>query len=683
MMVKLRYRDSVESNFKKREVFTWSEVEMIVEDKRIRFHFPYIEDLKNDIKSMEGSRFDKETKSWSIANSVRNRFRLAHMRWMGRKNGEPVVPGTYDPYERFDAPLIDTDLSDRPYYDHQKEGVRFLITRRQCILAWEMGTGKTLTVGRTMEWAREMCGWTNNDDFIYVGPAAALHQVMLDFEEWKIKVHPRFITYQGMTKMVQTWPKGQPAPKFVVFDESTKIKSATAQMSQAALHLANSMREEYGPAAFVILMTGSPAPKNPADWWHQCEVACPGFIKEGSQDKFKERLAIIERIQDEAGGGYPKLKTWLDDEKKCKVCGELANAPVHGAERRLTGQGHPWEKSKNEVEALYGRFKGLVVVKFKKDCIDLPKKVYKIIRCKPTQQLLNAAKLVSRKARTTIQALTLLRELSDGFQYKDEAFDYKDCPRCAGTCTQVTKLDPENPEEPITQEAILAQRFIEVLTACDMCGGQGTVDVTRRVTAKVACPKDDAMRELLEEHEDVGRLVTYAGFTGSVDRVVDVSLNSGWHVVRVDGRGWAGLAPQGAKALPLGGKALYRTYRYDLEGYPKINFVAQASSAGHGLNLTASPTEVFYSNDFNFECRIQAEDRFHRLGIHATLERMKKLRPDEPADRFNHVTVVDLVHLESDLLILENHRKKKVLQAMTLGDLQTSLDNSKVIASRD
>jgi SNF2 family DNA or RNA helicase len=42
--------------------------------------------------------------------------------------------------------------------------------------------------------------------------------------------------------------------------------------------------------------------------------------------------------------------------------------------------------------------------------------------------------------------------------------------------------------------------------------------------------------------------------------------------------------------------------------------VANPATAGYGLTLTAANTVIYYANDFNLETRIQSEDRCHRLG---------------------------------------------------------------------
>tara|TARA_Y100000401_G_C8323335_1_gene226744 strand:+ start:148 stop:954 length:807 start_codon:yes stop_codon:yes gene_type:complete len=43
-------------------------------------------------------------------------------------------------------------------------------------------------------------------------------------------------------------------------------------------------------------------------------------------------------------------------------------------------------------------------------------------------------------------------------------------------------------------------------------------------------------------------------------------------------------------------------------------FVGNPQTAGFGLTLTEATTMIYYANDFNLETRIQSEDRCHRIG---------------------------------------------------------------------
>jgi hypothetical protein len=87
--------------------------------------------------------------------------------------------------------------------------------------------------------------------------------------------------------------------------------------------------------------------------------------------------------------------------------------------------------------------------------------------------------------------------------------------------------------------------------------------------------------------------------------------------------------------------------------------VGQPGAAGMGLTLTASPSIVYWSNDFNAESRIQSEDRIHRPGM----------------DLNRGATIYDLVHLPTDLHILSNLKKKRDLQALTMGDFSAIVES--------
>ena len=72
-----------------------------------------------------------------------------------------------------------------------------------------------------------------------------------------------------------------------------------------------------------------------------------------------------------------------------------------------------------------------------------------------------------------------------------------------------------------------------------------------------------------------------------------------------------------------------------------------------------SPGAVFYSNSFSGEDRMQAEDRIHRIGM----------------DENRGATIYDLIHLGTDDLVLQNLMKKKRLQDLTLGELDSLLES--------
>jgi hypothetical protein len=640
------------------------EIEMLVDRKRvkvqvepdgdkIRFKFGFNRSLINEIKCMQGARWSPEKKQWSVNASRRNLFQLEYL--CGK-----------NPYKWFDRPLGDFPFS-RPLYEHQKHLASHALTYHYVIMAAEMGTGKSLSSIEVME-------LSGHDDWWYVGPRSAIESYKYELMKWRSKVIPTIFTYEELKKAIENWQAGKKAPRGLILDEASRCKNPTAQRSQAAFQVAEGVRQDWGMDGYVIEMSGSPAPKSPADWYHLCEIAWPGYIREGDINKFRNRLAVTVQKESIAGGTYPELVTWRDDENKCQICGQFPEHQNHDQAAAMTmgdGTWHSYVKGKNEIAFLYERMKGLVVVKFKKDCLDLPEKQYRQIILKPTKSIEQAAKILSAKARTTIEGLTNLRELSDGFQYKEKVIGKKDCPACNGTKTirkwmakeGVEMVEPDHPDFLARKDA---GDYYEDIGPCDYCSGTGQINDIARETVEVPTPKEDALAGLLDEHSDVGRLVIYAGFTGSIDRVVKICHKFGWVTIRVDGRGWHCLDTNGSAITPdmlpevKMGSPFLQLFQDLKEKYPLVAFVGHPGSAGMGLTLTASPSIVYWSNDFNAESRIQSEDRIHRAGM----------------DVNRGATIIDLLHLPSDTLVLNNLQKKRDLQALSLGEMQRVIDES-------
>jgi len=257
--------------------------------------------------------------------------------------------------------------------------------------------------------------------------------------------------------------------------------------------------------------------------------------------------------------------------------------------------------------------------------------------------------------------------LSDGFQYVEKVVGKEPCKRCKsegwvieavevpGTCENCNKINPD-PNCLNHKPQYENQKQV-----CPTCKGTKVRDKTERTVAEVKCPKDDALIELLERHEEVGRVVIYAGFTGSVDRVVKICQQQKWAVIRVDGRGWyvVGEAGNPITADPL------TMFQEMQEEYPRVAFVAHPGSGGYGFTLTASPSIIYFSNDFNGDYRMQSEDRIHRAGM----------------DTSRGATIFDIVHLPSDEKVMDNLQKKRDLQSMSLGELADILEVTDVRAA--
>ena len=607
------------------------------EEGKIFIKFRFNRTILNEVKNMSGAKwhgFDTiPRKLWSVADNQRNKFQLEYL-----QGGNP--------YAHYDAPLIDITDS-RPLFKNQIEAVQYGLTRKRFILAAEMGVGKTLAGIVIMEQSGKKDWW-------WVGPKSAIKSVELELLKWESRVYPRLLTYDALRGLVKNW--NEAAPQGIVFDESARIKTPTAMRSQSALYVADAIRKEHD--GYVILMTGTPAPKAPTDWWHQAEVACPGFLVEGDLNKFKRRLCLIE-MNEGAYGNYPKLMNWWDDDRRCKICGKFPEEH----ENDLTDPNyHEYNPSLNEVVNLYERMKGLVLVQFKKDCLDLPDKIYKIIQVNPTPSILRSAQVIVNTASSTIKALTLLRELSDGFQYTKKKVGEETCPLCNGN----KSIDIPDPSIYKSGEIPESGDIKFVKDACPSCNATGQIARYERTTADVICPKDEAIIDLLEDHEEYGRIVIYAGFTGSIDKLIRISNEKDWTIIRYDRQVYV-QTPEGNRINDINEHLMAMDYSHPKyeelkEKYPKIALIGHPASGSEGLTLTASPSIVYYSNDFNGMYRMQSEGRIDRAGMNKA---------------WGGAVIIDIYHLPTDKYVHDNLNKKKQLQSLSLGDVKGCLEKLK------
>lgn len=580
------------------------------EDGWMKFKFGYNKILMDEIKTCFENRKwlgppvnPTGPKMWAAPITQRNMFILEYLKGNDPYSLYDDIPDRHEEIRAFMA-----SYGIKPF-EHQVEAINQALHTKQFVWGAEMGLGKTLS-------ALVACCMLDINPW-WVGPKTPLEGTKLELIKWKLPCGPELMTYDGLKKRIESHSGS--APEGIIYDEASRIKNGTAQRSKAAKYVADAIREEHGSDGVIGLLSGTPAPKSPADWWHLCEVARPGFLREGNINLFKQGLAIIEQRENMAGmGSYPHLVTWLDDPEKCSVCGRAKGDAVHDM---VIGGTHSWSGSKNEVARLYNRMKGLVLVHRKVDCLDLPEKVYRRIKIQPTAEMVQVAKLVIAGNERVVTALIKLRMLSDGFQYYDEKSGEATCDVCNG-------------------EGVYYD------DTCPKCNGRKTTDTFTKATRRIGTQKDNLLLEQLELHEEGGRLVVYAGFTESINNITDVCCKAGWCVIQVDGRGWKTFTPDGT---PLVGEPLVAfQQRTDNRN---IVFVGNPGSAGMGITLTESPSVIFYSNDFNAESRIQAEDRIHRIGMK------------------DNCQVIDFVCLDTDTYVLENLQKKKTLQEMTMTGL--------------
>jgi SNF2 family DNA or RNA helicase len=356
------------------------------------------------------------------------------------------------------------------------------------------------------------------------------------------------------------------------------------------------------------------------------------------------------------GGQFHQRTDWRDNELKCDKCGKLEEDGCHDVSDE---DYHQFKPSVNEVAYMYERLQGLVIIKHAKDCIDLPELRHRQVICKPTNSLLRLAAAVKDSAPNAVTAMTMLRELSDGFQYREEADGTSKCTHC--TDGEVDEwFDPEDEERTYEKIDLLDPERVADLqkrrVPCPVCGGTQEVTKYVRTVKEIPCPKAAALKELLDLNEEQGRLVIFAGFTGSIDKCVDICRKQGWDVVRLDGRGYQVTKADGTPVTDVQGL----DYWADLAKNQKVAFVAHPESGGMSLTLVEARMEVFWSNSLKPEYRIQAIARIHRLG----------------ADMNLGCEIVDLIHLPTDIRALEIIQENRRIELMTMGDVFNDINFS-------
>lgn len=618
MKLKLRY---VVSGIVKK-----ASVEIVKDGDRLVFTSMQPFEFKDEVKAMEGWKFDWETKKWSIKDTYRNHFQLQAMM------GQPVYEPWEKPIEHFSArrgPDWGPDWFQGPLA-HQQEMIDFTLTRRYCNLAVDMGLGKTFAMIEVIE----QSGIT---DWWWVAPKSGMKSLDRELKKWKIepKIRLRTFTYEGLREFVKTeWPNGKVFPQGVIFDECRKLSNPKVNWTIAAQSVADNIRHKWGWDGMVVTMSGTTNAESPIDIWSQIEVTWPGFLREGSRTAFEYRLGIFRPREDATGGTFQERVCMLDDEHKCKHCGQFAE------EHPTTDGCKRWRKSVNEIALVAERLRGIQLVQKKEDCLDLPEKWYREIVVKPSASTLRAARAMARAAPSTITGLNWLRQLSDGFAYKPTKGQLITCKVCHGTGER-KKFEAT---KEITDQAEMSAKFSYI--ECEVCGGSGTNQKNDRETKKVTCPKDDALREILAENYEQGRICVFASYHGSVDRCEEVCLSEGWDVFHVDGRGWKIKTLEGTK---IGVDPL--DYWADTVNNKRVAFVAHPKSGGMGLTLTEARTAVYYSNPYSADDRLQSEDRIHRIGC----------------DMNRGVEIIDIIHLESDRMVKDALLNKQKLEKMSLG----------------
>ena len=426
-------------------------------------------------------------------------------------------------------------------YEHQKDALKKCWNKESFAIFAEMGTGKTkialdnacilynrgkidrlLVVapkGTYMNWVeqeipvhvpdyieKEVLAWKPSTSEKYQAQLKRIREL-----DYKLKIFVMNVEALSTTKGLKQAGLFLIGKSMMIIDESTTIKNPQAKRTKNILSLAKE-------AKYRRILTGSPVTQSPMDLWAQMDFLDPEILGQQSYYAFRTRYAVV--ITANAAGGTHKYQKIV----KFKNLSQLGQLVSPHSYRIL-----------------------------KKDCLDLPDKIY---------------------TRREV-------ELTD-----EQQLAYKDMKANAMTFLKGQSLTAVNV---LTQLLRLHQ-----ITCGHMKTDSGeTLDL-----------KNNRLDELMQIlGETTGKVIIWANYIHDI-------LNIKNAIKKEYGEDsyctYYGATPADERQVCI---------RKFQDPESKIRFfIGNTQTGGYGITLTEASTVIYYSNNYDLEKRLQSEDRAHRIG---------------------------------------------------------------------
>jgi len=297
----------------------------------------------------------------------------------------------------------------------------------------------------------------------------------------------------------------------MIVDESTTIKNPQAKRTKSILKLGQETK-------YRRILTGSPVTRSPMDLWSQMDFLDPEILGQSSYYAFRTRYAIM--VTSNAAGGthtYQRVVKF----QNLKQLGQLVSPHSY----RI----------------------------LKKDCLDLPDKVY-----------------IKREI-----------ELSD--EQKEAYIGMK------ANAMAVLKGQSTTAVNVLTQLIRLHQ-----ITCGHMKTDAGhTIDLRSN--------RIDELMQILGE--TTGKVIIWANYIHDIEKIeANIALEFGEKTLCT----YYGATPADKR------QECIRKFQ-DPDSKVRF-FIGNTQTGGYGITLTEASTVIYYSNNYDLEKRIQSEDRAHRIG---------------------------------------------------------------------
>ena len=452
-------------------------------------------------------------------------------------------------------------------YAHQAQCLRLHGERSAFALTAEMGTGKTWIVlintaqlyvtkrcdaalilapnGVHTNWTRKELPKHMPDGVPYVAAAwggKVSEQKML--ERLMRPMDPLRIMTMNWEAMATT--KGfEAAAKFcessrslaIICDESDWMKSPKALRTKNLFKL-------RGYSRWRRIMTGTPFDGTPFSAFTQYNFLDPTILRCTNYTAFKSEYSHTM-------AKYHPLVQHIMKKNKLRWAPQLIERD---------GEGRPKYKNLEQLARLIGPYTFRVL---KKDCLDLPEKLYKTITFKLTEEQRRVYRKAEKECRLEFQGeempfvklaiATKLSQVTSGYYLHPFA-------------TEPVRIDGRNPKLELLRERIIA--IVEA-------GHQVIIWARYKVQIHDIAEMIQGIRLGDEGDERQIPFVTYFGETERDARTQAID---------------------------------------DFESGKARVFVGNQQAGGSGITLVAASYMIYFSNNFSMRDRLQSEDRAHRIG---------------------------------------------------------------------
>ena len=403
-----------------------------------------------------------------------------------------------------------------PPMSQQRTALALAVARSAFGLFMEMGSGKTYVILALLNWLRckpslivcpasVMSVWQDQAAQFYPDLKVELLTGPISERIARLRLLQSdiyVINYEATWRMAEALTEVK--WKSLTLDEGHRIKGRTTKQAKALVKLGRGVPRRY-------LLTGTPMPNSPLELFSQFNFLDPAILGPNFY-AFRDRYAIMGGYQ-----GYQAIGWKNMDELSAKIAAHSYRV-------------------------------------LKRDCMDLPEKVYTPVRL--TLQ-------GDQKTAYSSMAKTLVAELG-----KDKE---------------------------VTASVIISKLIKLREIASGFCiTDDGQLHYFKE-NAKL-----QALRDIVEDLPETGKLVIWCMFKAELSRVKQL----------LDSMGHESVTISGDVAVEDRGELVKR-----FQTEPKLRFfIGQQRAGGLGITLTAASNCVFFSNDYSPEIRLQAEDRLHRIG---------------------------------------------------------------------